>query len=274
MIWNVCDPRIPSLQSIASPGLIASKATHSVFVSEAEAELGTLEYGQTVVLQHLKTGLLTRPFVICRIADRNWVEVSVQGMHLANFLTVDDSMGMVAASHVSQLHRIALMLSESHTFVSLDNDSITSLPSITQPKDKRYGPSNGLFELEEVSIWTLCSVAQTEYTFHVPPHLRHSVTGISPLICGTGFPHIESVSILSSTQLSLSGWNLTQRHSVFFGLFPAHSIERVSAENWIVELPLSTQTPIYSDESEERVPILIVRDDGIVYRSGHYCDLL
>jgi hypothetical protein len=77
VIWDVLDPRIPSSVSLYQPtSLLHSIAAHTVFpLNEIIREEDALVYGQTILLQHLKTGLMSQPLLLCRIADKNWVEV-------------------------------------------------------------------------------------------------------------------------------------------------------------------------------------------------------
>ncbi len=62
--------------------------------------------------------------------------------------------------HASQLHRIAFMEKQSKQFISLDNESI----SLQTPlRSELSSLSTGLFELDEVSVWTLCGIGK-----HIP----------------------------------------------------------------------------------------------------------
>jgi hypothetical protein len=62
------------------------------------------------------------------------------------------------SSQVSQLQRIALMaITETFEFLSLEQDSVTLLSS----KRGESFHNAGHFELDEGSIWTLCSIGNS-----------------------------------------------------------------------------------------------------------------
>lgn len=148
-IWNVQDPRLPAINAQSSNALIDGEIVSGNTFESSDAKYWTLKYGQIIRLQHVQSGLFSKPFVLCRVADRNWIEYN---------LSVGETNEPL--SQVSQLQRIALMaLSESFEFMSLEQESVTLLPSL---RGETFHDA-GNFELEEGSIWTLCSIGITKY---------------------------------------------------------------------------------------------------------------
>lgn len=144
MIWNVQDPRLPNFNAQSTDALIDGEVFYKSTFESSDATYWTLKYGQIVRLQHIQSGLISKPFVLCRVADRNWIEYNLNVGENAEPL-----------SQVAQLQRIALMaLSENFEFLSLEHNSVTLLPSV---RGETFDNA-GHFELEEGSIWTLCSI--------------------------------------------------------------------------------------------------------------------
>ncbi len=83
LIWNVQDPRLPPFEMSDKMGvnpLIEGEITCANSFQSSNSKHWTLKYGQIVRLQHIKSGLMSKPLVICRVADRNWIEYKLCGI--------------------------------------------------------------------------------------------------------------------------------------------------------------------------------------------------
>jgi hypothetical protein len=98
-------------------------------------------------------------------------------------------------SQISQLHRVALLLPENQEFMSLCNDSVTTLPHVSGGSILRGGVlSQGLFEVDEMSIWTLCSVGERD-------SILHSEIDLLLMGCGTQKQIRQSTRFISHITL-------------------------------------------------------------------------
>jgi hypothetical protein len=92
LIWNVQDPRLPEFEMPTSHinhlmgmnQLIEGEITSVKSFEVPDANHWTLKYGQIVRLQHIQSGLMSKPFVLCRVADRNWIEYNLCGIFTLN----------------------------------------------------------------------------------------------------------------------------------------------------------------------------------------------
>lgn len=151
LIWNVRDPRLPSCTEEPRNDIVDGEIVPRNPIDITDADYWTLKYGQIVRLQHVQSGLLSKPFILCRVADRNWIEFNLSNGEMHESL-----------SQVAQLQRIALMaISENFEFMSLEKETITLLPSLRGETFENAGK----FELGEGSIWTLCSLGNIVYIY-------------------------------------------------------------------------------------------------------------
>ena len=78
-LWSLSDPSRPALRPLSSlkntSGLIPFRIDKTSNQDSRSHEAVTLRYGEPVLLHHIQSGLVSAPFIICRMADRNWVEV-------------------------------------------------------------------------------------------------------------------------------------------------------------------------------------------------------
>jgi hypothetical protein len=168
-----------------------------------------------------------------------------------------------ALSQVSQLHRIGLMaITDTFEFMSLDQDSITLLPS----KRGESFHHSGHFELKEGSIWTLCSIGivclslnidQTEYSFYIPKSKQLQYLNLDNI------PHVSNVSRISETQLSVDGTNLHPDLEVYFGMIKVFQIIRHSLNYWILNIH---EKPLAGYE----YPLLLIDKQGVVFKTAFH----
>lgn len=166
-------------------------------------------------------------------------------------------------SQVSQLQRIALMaIAENFEFLSLEQDSITMLPSV---RGKSFHNA-GHFELEEGSIWTLCSIGiskpliidQTEFSFYIPKSKQLHNVNLENI------PHVFSMNKISETQASIYGTNLNTDIQAYFGMVKVFQIIRHSSNHWILNFPID------KPESGQEYPLLLVDQQGVVFKTPFF----
>jgi hypothetical protein len=154
LIWNVQDPRLPIHTTDSVNQLLQGEIISGHTFESSDPKYWNLKYGQIVRLQHVQSGFISKPFVLCRVADRNWIEYNLCGTF---WIYIHKIVGEISEplSQVSQLQRVALMaLTDDFEFMSLEQESITLRQSL---RGKTYHNA-GHFELEEGSIWTLSSI--------------------------------------------------------------------------------------------------------------------
>ncbi|ORX45669.1 hypothetical protein DM01DRAFT_1339899 [Hesseltinella vesiculosa] len=165
-----------------------------------------------------------------------------------------------------------------------------------------HAPSDGACWTEDVSdaaVWTIVGTDIAKYTFWLPPSLdseynqpfarpsnSHPITPFpvllryqpsSPSTQATSSSPLAA-SATSSSVLLLSGENMTRDLFVWFGDIQAPATEYKSRETLACCLPdrqalqaSPVAVPDQDNPSLMSLPILLVRGDGIVYRTGlHY----
>ena len=80
LLWNVQDPRIPKFSTDSLNSLIEGEILEGTDFEPSDYKYWTLKYGHIVRLQHVQTGLMSKPFILCRVADRNWIEYNHCGI--------------------------------------------------------------------------------------------------------------------------------------------------------------------------------------------------
>ncbi|KAJ3109324.1 hypothetical protein HDU97_007818 [Phlyctochytrium planicorne] len=149
--------------------------------------------------------------------------------------------------------------------------------------------------ISEQSIWTIVGVDHAEYSFWLPPpeisaSRPKALDGqaitpyvdnrLNPLPC----PTIISVTAISSQVLLITGEGFTRAHQCFIGTimarricFRCEEVLEVDVSNLAADVEVlkgsghRVDQASGNDSMEERIwPILIVRADGVVYRTGYY----
>ena len=149
------------------------------------------------------------------------------------------------------MHKIALL--NNFGFLAHSNGRI----STEMPMELRNEFVPRLLELEESCIWTLCGVEKVEYTFHIPRHLSGKSMDLHP------FPRMIGMQICSKTQMTITGDNFVEI-DIYFGSFKSPKVIHKTKYHLVVDIPLSLS--LMGGE----FPILFMKSNGIIYRSGFH----
>lgn len=165
--------------------------------------------------------------------------------------------------------------------------------------DSNSNLSDGACWTEDVSdaaVWTIVGTDCATYTFWTPPPMLDATsdatfnspftnTSIPPSAAAaaaspiTPFPvisHIPPSSAAGGDSLSISGENLTRDLAVWFGDVKCPRTDYRSRESISCSIPdLSelVRSPVITVDEENgsrKLPILLVRGDGVVYRTGKF----
>jgi hypothetical protein len=165
---------------------------------------------------------------------------------------------------------------------SLASDRRTSISS------DNGNPVDGNCWTEDVSdaaVWTIMGTESVKYTFWTPPMQQDTTTFNNPFTCPqqshpiTPFPVISQINSPSSTNntMLISGESMARDLSVWFGDVKAPSTEYKSRELLSCDVPdkadLASSLVAKADDDRPdlfKLPILLVRGDGVVYRTGEF----
>lgn len=132
---------------------------------------------------------------------------------------------------------------------------------------------NGACWTEDVSdaaVWTIVGTDCATYTFWVPPFAAPP----SPI---TPFPIVHQVTLpTAGGGMTITGENLTRDLTVWLGDIQCPLTTVKSRESLACQVPphdllLSSPVTVMDEEQDTRkLPILLVRADGVVYRTTHF----
>ena len=176
-------------------------------------------------------------------------------------------------SVVTQLQKVAFQIKNNpNFFLSLNEESIMIYSSIDKSffeigSDLAYfGNIDYNFEeLSEQCIWSICGC-------DVTIHSIYSETGVILRKCtdSSEIPEISSIKI-SNNILILNGTKFHSNLWVFLGIIPCKVVRLRSPTCLMAEvLPRLEACTMEFLEQSEKVPILLVREDGLVFRTGFY----
>ncbi|KAI7855011.1 beta-trefoil DNA-binding domain-containing protein [Circinella umbellata] len=125
-------------------------------------------------------------------------------------------------------------------------------------------------DVSDAAVWTIVGTDCATYTFWTPP----------PLIAGntapiTPFPTMAQVTD-GNELLTIQGENLTRDLAVWFGDIKSPRTDYRSRESLTCAVPdlnelLSSPAIVVDEEDGQRkLPLLLVRGDGVVYRTGKF----
>ncbi|KAI7879594.1 beta-trefoil [Lichtheimia hyalospora FSU 10163] len=128
-------------------------------------------------------------------------------------------------------------------------------------------------DVSDAAVWTIVGTDCATYTFWTPPSMLDAAA--SPI---TPFPVISHIppSAAGGDSLSISGENLTRDLAVWFGDVKCPRTDYRSRESISCSVPdLSelVRSPVITIDEENgsrKLPILLVRGDGVVYRTGKF----
>ncbi|KAI8366145.1 beta-trefoil DNA-binding domain-containing protein [Blakeslea trispora] len=130
-------------------------------------------------------------------------------------------------------------------------------------------------DVSDAAVWTIVGTDCANYTFWTPFNnpfnleASHHTDPISP------FPVIHEL-IAKKDQLTLSGEHISEDISVWFGDIKASKIEFKSRDSIVCSIPDAQELQnsptllIEEDGLKKKIPLLLVRGDGIVYRTDRY----
>ncbi|KAI9315166.1 hypothetical protein BX666DRAFT_2028747 [Dichotomocladium elegans] len=140
-------------------------------------------------------------------------------------------------------------------------------------------------DVSDAAVWTIVGTDCATYTFWTPPPLVQDNQSLnSPFMAFdqssstpiTPFPVISQITPYSNGDLMIQGENMTRDLAVWFGDIKGPRTDYRSRESITCSAPdlsdLLTSPVITVDEEDgsRRLPILLVRGDGIVYRTGKF----
>ncbi|KAJ3126959.1 hypothetical protein HK101_005655 [Irineochytrium annulatum] len=145
-------------------------------------------------------------------------------------------------------------------------------------------PERYLDQIAEEAIWTVVGVEQIEYTFWLPPTSLTALrpaTPTSPTYSAADAdrfnplpaPTVFSFKCLGTGMYQILGVNFTSRLRAFFGRDMASRTEYRNSELLDVDAYGLFNGGYFAEGDQEGgrlEPILLVRDDGVVYRTGFY----
>ncbi|KAI9321891.1 hypothetical protein BX666DRAFT_1906713 [Dichotomocladium elegans] len=146
-------------------------------------------------------------------------------------------------------------------------------------------------DVSDAAVWTIVGTDCATYTFWTPPRLGES--GVNALFQSglgtnessspiTPFPTVHQASISTggndsdNSPFTIIGDNFSRDLSVWFGDIKAPRTEYKSRESISCSLPdlcelLSSPVAVMDEaDGKRKLPLLLVRGDGIVYRTGKF----
>ncbi|KAJ8652494.1 hypothetical protein O0I10_011892 [Lichtheimia ornata] len=207
---------------------------------------GVLRYNQRVVLQCVRTGLLSPVMIIKRKQQQR------RSSSTSPFTPIEDN------EPVSQLHRITLELVDrpSH-YLTCINDTVMTAATATVNDDQ--------------AIWTIVGTEFATYSFWKP-----SSSSSSAAVVASPFPEITHVE-KQNDQIIFTGTNLHDDLTFWLGDVQCPIIDTKPGTR-TCRLPptsalLASQSLVVENGDTYKLPILLMRQDneGIVYGTGrHY----
>lgn len=211
------------------PDALASKAATPV----------PIQYGQEIVLQCAVTGHVS-PVYIVRKVDKNNV-----------FTSADEPL--------SQLQKVAFYIKGSdRMYLGVTDETVGPCPGRPFSSD----PTQDV--VADHGTWTICSCDRAVYTFCEPPKASLQSFPVNPV------PIVQFTKCLGPL-VEIYGENFSTMLTVWFNDVPAETFYR--CEELLLCRPPSirdithTADPICRER--KKVSLLLVREDGIIYPTGH-----
>lgn len=141
-------------------------------------------------------------------------------------------------------------------------------------------------DVSDAAVWTIVGTDCASYTFWTPsdapdqscfnmPFNQQATTTLSTSSAPiTPFPIVQDIK--QSDCLTLCGENLTRDLNLWFGDIKSPHTEYKSRESMVCTIPdmqklLSSPTLIIEEDSlQKKIPLLLVRGDGVVYRTDQF----
>lgn len=141
-------------------------------------------------------------------------------------------------------------------------------------------------DVSDAAVWTIVGTDCASYTFWTPsdapdqscfnmPFNQQATTTLSTSSAPiTPFPILQDIK--QSDCLTLSGENLTRDLNLWFGDIKSPHTEYKSRESMVCTIPdiqelLSSPTLIIEEDGlQKKIPLLLVRGDGVVYRTDQF----
>ncbi|KAJ3325889.1 hypothetical protein HDV06_002274 [Boothiomyces sp. JEL0866] len=217
--------------------------------SRTKSEL--IEYGDVIILEHVESGKISIPFKVGTTKDESQkgYKKCKSGVNKDKKERQFYTGRALNNTPISQLQKIALSIAHfPDLFLCQKDDEIMLFTSTNSPQG---------FALLEQCIWT---VVGTEV-------LDNGFTGI------TNIPIFTSIE-MANDDLVLNGNNFTGEFWMFFGGVPARKVKIrestiIMKPTHGISLALATKFDDAADENlEEKVPLLMVFESGIVFHTG------
>ncbi|KAG0173519.1 hypothetical protein DFQ28_008209 [Apophysomyces sp. BC1034] len=140
-------------------------------------------------------------------------------------------------------------------------------------------------DVSDAAVWTIVGTDCATYTFWTPPHqdefnaaFGDAAYPSSPI---APFPTVSQLcaaggGTANATMMTVSGDNLSRDLAVWFGDVRSRHTEYKSHESLLCSIPdihelmNSPTVMLESDGMRRKVPLLLVRGDGVVYRTGTF----
>jgi hypothetical protein len=164
---------------------------------------------------------------------------------------------------------------------------VNSLNDVNETGCSRRGslvdspPVNGSCWSEDVSdaaVWTIVGTDVAKYTFWTPSDDDDGFSNpFSAQHAITPFPIITHINATARPTLMISGENLARDLTVWFGDIKAPVSEYKSRDILVCHVPdddVAAASPVARVDEEcpqlKKLPLLLVRGDGVVYRTGRF----
>jgi hypothetical protein len=203
-----------------------------------------IRYGETVVLEHVMTGVCTTPLIIRAIINRN--SVAISNMNVEN-IPIDAGQFFSSIHCLGQFHKVAFQIAEfSSNFLKLrliiHHFSVDNLVVVEQTSENRMfnGENPGDFyeTIDELCAFSVVGIGIllinileiVETSFYKFPSSTNLENDLVLL------PSILVIRHKSKRSLVITGFHFTQKMWVFIGNYPATNIVILSSERIVVEL--------------------------------------
>ncbi|KAI9354619.1 hypothetical protein DFJ73DRAFT_827214 [Zopfochytrium polystomum] len=302
----VRDRRTPAVSARLASGSRA-RIKRSTLISESErlpppvaAVQPTgraLCFGDVVVLQSAVSGLVTVPLVLRAVEGRSEAVIDEE---------VEDLASAEQGEAISQLHKVCFALFDSKSRAQYLGSDHTSVAVITPRSERNLSASTGtrrpvkkrkrnteeetetrlgsgpkvLHEVGESGMWTIVGVQQVEYSFWIPPKealppKEQEDAGAVPRqlpLSPHPIPVVFSIRRASHTSFVLLGIKFSDRLRCALGTkFAFQTIFRCTE---VMQVEMAEEGAKFVHDGPDEVgssgiePVLLIRDDGVVYRAG------
>ncbi|KAI8576597.1 hypothetical protein K450DRAFT_274620 [Umbelopsis ramanniana AG] len=130
-------------------------------------------------------------------------------------------------------------------------------------------------DASDASVWTIVGTDCATYSFWVPQESSFSdaFKGSADSAPLAPFPNVKSLTLHPNSFATLQGDNLTPDLSIWFGGCPV-TAELRGPQTITFAIPsphqLAESAGVVDDNGTKKIPILLARPDGVVYRTGKY----